>query len=757
MSEARCPGCGRALGSNAPHSLCPACLLHAVLDENDEKPLVTAGPPRFSSAAKVRYFGDYALLEEIAQGGMGVVYKARQLNLNRQVALKMILGGKLASAADLQRFRSEAEAVANLDHPNIVPIYEIGEHEGQQYFAMKLIEGPSLAEMLLRDGFRFSAKETARLIATLARAIHCAHQHGILHRDLKPANILIDAQGEPHITDFGLAKNIKTSNDITLSGTVIGTPAYMAPEQAAGRGKEVTTAADVYSLGAILYELLTGRPPFQGSTVLETLRKVTDEEPARPSTVNRRFNRDLDTICLKCLEKDPQRRYGSAEALADDLDRWRHHEPILARRVSVGERVWKAARRRPALAALFATAGAALITITVISITMGLRIAASEQAALAEAERAYRESEKSQQAANFLKNMIGDVWPTAARGRDTEIFKDALRMTAERLRGLKGHPEVEVDVRLTLARAYEELGLFNELEAMSREAARVARAHWGERHERVAEALIFQGYAFFILHSYDESIAAYQEALQIRRALYGEEHSLVAHSYHRVGLALLFKGDWPKSETFFRKALAIQQALPNAKAELGHTYGALGRLAQNSGNLAAAETNYHQALQLLKEASGDESPNAAELMAALASVLHTRRDYVGAEKLYQEVLAIRSKTLGPGHHQVAWTLLSIGHARLGRNDFEGAEKNYREALVIEQKGFGDEHQFVAEVLTYLSRLYVAKGDLTNAQQTYRRALVMEEKILGRDHPTTVRSRAELADILKRAKPTAVSR
>jgi eukaryotic-like serine/threonine-protein kinase len=368
-----CPNCGGAVPVNGPHGLCPACLLGQGLESVATDPLSSTPPSRFdldetksagpsalaagsqnavdAAGARVRYFGDYEITRELARGGMGVVYQGRQVSLNRTVALKMILAGALADETDVKRFYTEAEAAANLDHPGIVPIFEVGQHEGQHYFSMGFVEGQSLAQRLKRGPLLF--RQAAALMAAVTDAIDYAHQHGVIHRDLKPGNILLDPKGNPRVTDFGLAKRIQGGSGLTGSGQIMGTPGYMPPEQAGGQSGDVGPAADVYGLGATLYALITGRPPFQAATPMETVIQVLSDEPVPPRRLIPSIPRDIETICLKCLEKQPDRRYASAAALAADLRRFLTGEPIEARPVTRLERAVKWARRKPPLAAAY--------------------------------------------------------------------------------------------------------------------------------------------------------------------------------------------------------------------------------------------------------------------------------------------------------------------------------------------------------------------------------------------------------------------
>jgi serine/threonine protein kinase/Tfp pilus assembly protein PilF len=384
-----CRKCGAKIFSDAPRGLCTACVLETALgifpdavagvdssaeaaysaeaaakagsakadDPGNEDELsrdnakATSGVKEAVRAATMLgELGDYELLEEIGRGGQGVVFRARQKSLNRTVALKVISLGQWASKAHLKRFRREAEAAASLDHPSIVPIYEVGERDGSCYFSMKFVEGGQLDEVVRRTPMPI--RRAVELIAKVARTVHYAHEHGILHRDIKPGNILLDAKGEPHLTDFGLARLVESESSVTQTLDVLGTPSYMAPEQAVGNNAAVSSATDVYGLGAVLYQLLTGHPPFAGGTTYETIKLLERTEPRPPRLLNPKVDRDLSTICLKCLEKDPKCRYSSALALAEDLEHWLKHEPILARRTGIFIRGRKWVRRNPTSALL---------------------------------------------------------------------------------------------------------------------------------------------------------------------------------------------------------------------------------------------------------------------------------------------------------------------------------------------------------------------------------------------------------------------
>jgi tRNA A-37 threonylcarbamoyl transferase component Bud32/tetratricopeptide (TPR) repeat protein len=386
--------CGAELATFAIDGFCPACLLERGLSSHARD----TGPP-------FPRFGDYELIQEIARGGMGVVYKARQVSLGRIVAVKMILSGQFASAAEMQRFRAEARATAALQHPGIVAIHEVGEHDGLLYFSMDFIEGQNLTQ-LIRDG-PWTATRAAQCVRDVTEAIHYAHERGVLHRDLKPSNVLVDSEGKPRVTDFGLAKRLHTplsseETQLTLSGQVLGSPNFMPPEQASGKHRELTPAADVYSLGALLYHLLTGRPPFLADNVPATLRLVAEAEPAAPHLLAPNLPRDLETICLKCLEKDPRRRYATARELVDELERFLLDEPIRARPVPPTEKLARWCRRYPATVGLATLVGLLVVMVVVVSTLSATR-----------SKRAEREQTRLRQEAE------------AARAREAELREKA--------------------------------------------------------------------------------------------------------------------------------------------------------------------------------------------------------------------------------------------------------------------------------------------------------------------------------------------
>jgi eukaryotic-like serine/threonine-protein kinase len=389
---------------------------HAVVELRNAQP----ARPEASSPTRVRYFGDYEIICELARGGMGVVFLARQISLNRRVALKMIRAGQVADESEVRRFYVEAEAAANLDHPGIVPIYEIGQHEGQHYFSMGFVEGQSLAEQV-KAGLP-TPRQAATLVQEVAEAVEYAHGRGFVHRDLKPGNILIDAQGRAKVTDFGLAKRLNVDSRLTASGAVMGTPAYMPPEQAEGRS-DIGPLADVYSLGAVLYHLLTGGPPFQAASVMGVLRQVIGSEPVAPRQLDIAIPRDLETICTKCLEKSPVRRYASAAALGEDLRRYLAGKPIVARPVGPVAHLAKWARRSPLVAGLLAAVLTALGSGIAVSTHYAIKAAARALDAENQAEIARTEGLAARRHLYAARmNLLQRAWDKAETGTALELL-----------------------------------------------------------------------------------------------------------------------------------------------------------------------------------------------------------------------------------------------------------------------------------------------------------------------------------------------
>jgi serine/threonine-protein kinase len=414
-SKQTCPSCDAVLPERELSGLCPACLLKSVLEDDEDDELL-ALPERVAG---------YELVEQLGRGGMGVVFRARHERLDRPVALKMILAGAFASTDDLRRFEAECLAAAQLDHPSIVPVFEVGEHDGLPFYAMRLMSGGSLAER--KADFRSRPKKAAAIVAEVARAIHHGHERGVLHRDLKPHNILLDADGRPFVGDFGVARRLDAAS--TASGAVVGTPGYMAPEQVE-RPDDVTTAADVYGLGAILYELLCGRPPIEGRSAAEAIMRLVESEPPSPRSSNKTVPKDIDTVCMKCLQRDPDARYESARDLAEDLERFIAGHAVAARRPSPHVRLGRWVRRNPAVASVIVTIAMLATSTTAVALSVAqrqqqeLRVDVLARNAFGAKANAGRALARLKELAETVRALSVDPQLLAAVGaRDTEALR----------------------------------------------------------------------------------------------------------------------------------------------------------------------------------------------------------------------------------------------------------------------------------------------------------------------------------------------
>jgi tetratricopeptide (TPR) repeat protein/predicted Ser/Thr protein kinase len=729
----------------------------------------TTAPASLGAGVRVRQFGDYQICRELGRGGMGVVYEARQMTLNRPVALKVIRAGVLAGDDDLRRFQNEAEAVAMLDHPGIVPVYEVGEHGGQRYFSMKLVSGGSLAGRI--DDYRDDPRAAAWLVAEAAGAVFHAHLRGILHRDLKPANILIDEQGRPHITDFGLARRVGGDSELTESGAILGTPAYMAPEQASGHRAAVTTASDIYGLGAVLYAVLAGRAPFGGESVVETLDAVRTQRPEAPSRFNGNVPRDLEIICLKCLEKEPSRRYVTAGDLAADLGRWLAGEPIAARPVGRAMRLWMWSRRNPAIAIMAASLILALVgglagttwkwreaEVRKTELVQANRIAGQERnAAINARDQAQRRRQEAEQesakARAVVAFLVDDILAQAApennpRNRGVTI-EDALDLAGPAI----GHrfarrPDVEVPVRIMVGRTYRKLGKLDKAEAHLRLALELSRRSPSEHEAQMLEAADDLATLLQDRGKLAEAEPLSRASLEGHRRTLGKDAQETVGAMNNLAVLLQQRGKLSEAESLLIEVVEIR------KATLGpdnvQTLDAMTNLAsvqKDRGALANAEPIMRSVLEARSRAQGPEHPDTLNTLNSLAALLQLRDKLGEAEPLARRLLDVRRRVLGPDHPDTLIAMNNLALLLRARGNRVEAESIIRACVEARRRVLGPEHPHTLIATGILASLHQDRGELIEAETTFRAAYEAARRTHGDENRDTLILENNLALVL----------
>jgi tetratricopeptide (TPR) repeat protein/predicted Ser/Thr protein kinase len=719
----------------------------------------------------------YEVLGELGRGGMGVVYRARQVALNRTVALKVIRSAGFASEGERRRFQNEAEAVARFDHPNIVPVYEVGRSRGLHFFSMKLVAGSSL-EKRLAD-YADDPRASARLVAVAAGAIQHAHSRGILHRDLKPANVLVDDRGEPHVTDFGLARQVEADSNLTYSGALVGTPSFMSPEQTNGERGGVTTATDVYGLGSVLYALLTGRAPHTGSSLYETIEMVRVRPPEPPSRLNGRVPRDLEVICLKCLEKDPARRYPSAQALADDLTRWLAGEPIAARPVGPATRAWMWCRRHPLPAAL-----AALLALALVGGLAGV----TWMWQAAEGERAKTSIVSDFWTQKVLAGASTDLHP---RGADFTV-RELLDLATARLAGDFGdQPGVEAEIRETAGRAYLSLGdtaaaethlraaialdirvygpghrktlhvtdllagLLDragrsaEAEPLARGNLEACRRALGPDDPTTLDASNTLGVVLWHRRKPGEAEPLLRQTLDARRRVLITDHPDTLRSVRNLGLFLQDRGQLAEAE---RLANEYEHGIRCARGP-NHpdnvlALANLGLLMRNQGRPGESERFYSRASEEARRILGPGHPSALDADNDHARALWDAGRADDAELAFRENLATRARVEGPGSRGANRARIDLGALLRERRRFEEAEPLLRDGSEAARRAGGPDDDETLRALTQLALLLLETGRAVESAPLLRQVLESKGRVWGPDHPVTREARRLLDRALR---------
>jgi serine/threonine protein kinase len=735
-------------------------------------------PPPPNGVAEPVQIGNYTILGELGRGGMAVVYKARQQHPERFVALKVLLAGRHSGSERQARFRAEADAIARLRHPHIVQVFEAGEHDGLPYLALEFCEGGSLAQRL--GGAPLSPRQSPDLVEPLARAVQHAHDAGVVHRDLKPANVLLqfsildfgfsieedrlasgpDRQSEiqnpkskiqnlvPKITDFGLARWERP--ELTATGAVLGTPSYMAPEQAEGKS-DVGAVADVYALGAILYELLTGRPPFQGATPLETLEQVRHQEPVPPRHFQPGVPRDLETICLKCLQKEPARRYASAGALADDLLRFRQGRPVQARPVSAAQRTWRWARRNPLWASTLAGIAGLLLAVAVGASWMTWKLNMALEASRVEQENA-KEAEKDTRAfADFLTNRV----LAASRPEGVQEGIGVNVTMAEALEKADAHmdsvfadrPKAEAEARQAIGVTWRNLGRFPEAIRNLRRALDLRQEALGSDATETLFTKNSLAMAYLWSGQVDRGLALLEEILVTRRQVLGPDHPDTLGSQTRLGEAHKISRHPERGVPLLKEALEKQaRLLGAAHVDTVLTQIGLAETLRAAGRADSAVPLLEQVLAHFRKTVGATHASSVRTMGQLAQAYQDLGRTDRAVPLNEQVLEYYKDKNGPNHPVTLITMNNLADCYQTARRFDRAVPLYEKSLARHKEKLGPDHYSTLSVMDNLATAYQDIGQPALALPLYQEALARSRKALGRDHPTTLQIVNNLASL-----------
>jgi tetratricopeptide (TPR) repeat protein/predicted Ser/Thr protein kinase len=661
----------------------------------------------------------YKVMDPLGSGGTAIVYKAFDPVLNRHVALKFLLGG---DPVEEQRFLQEARAQAQFEHDHICKIYEVGTFFGKHYISMQFINGESLE----KAATKMTVEEKCRMIQQVSEAVHAAHRVGIIHRDIKPGNIMVEqteSGWRPYVLDFGLARQVALPGT-TIQGLVIGTPSYMSPEQAWGNPESLDRRTDVYSLGATMYRIFGGRPPYDGKTV-EVVFQLANTDPTPLRKIAPQVPLDIETIIMKCLEREPDRRYDSARALSEEIKRYLDGDPIMGRPPDLLYKLGRKARKHKVIVAVAGIAFAAIVLSTIIFVieVMNQRNRAEEAQRIAEHEAARANAVKE-----FLQTTLTSADPFGDQGRDITLV-EALQSASKQIEPkLKNQPDIEAEVRNTIGVTFLDLGHHEEAETQLKKALEIWKNQDTSHNRYYSSTLDHLGTLYQEKGMLNESEKAFREALAIRKNIFKKDDAQLAQSINNLAVLLRDKGQIEEAEQLHREALSMRKRLfgPDHE-EVATSLNNLGGILVSKSDYAGAETMFREVLRLDRKRYGEDHPNVALSMNNLAFVLQRNGKLAEAEALHRKTLEMNERLLGKEHPLTANSLNNLGRVLLAQGNLDEAEKMLGNCLTIRRKILEADHPHIAITLNFLGQTLQQKNQCQTAEPLFREALTILSK------------------------------